>query len=341
MTEQHRKARPLRRVWSSTAALASVLVVATAVAGIGSAVAGPPGATTGAATAVTDTTATLEGTVFPNREETTYYFEYGTTTAYGARTPDQGPTGGNAGKSVNANVTGLAPSTTYHFRVVAVNPSGTAFGSDATFTTAAPGAQQPPGRNAVTIAAAPPTVTFGRPTTISGQVTGPDNANVEVTLEENPHPFTGGFKATAVKTTTNATGAYTMAVTPSVNTRYRVTAKTKPPVTSPETTVDVRVRVGFRLSDRTPAVGQRVRFSGIVTPGHDGTVARIQRRFRTGWRTVARATLVAATPVNGVARSRYSNRLRINRSGTFRVRVTPTDGDHVRGTSARRRARVH
>ena len=193
----------------------------------------------------------------------------------------------------------------------------------------------------MTITANPGTVTFGRPTTIAGQVTGPDNANVEVTLEANPYPFTGGFKPTGVKATTTATGAYSMAVTPTVNTRYRVAAKTKPPVTSPEVTVNVRVRVGLRLSDYTPAVGQRVRFSGIVTPAHNGAIARIQRRTATGWRTVARTTLVGTTPRNGVARSRYSRRLRINRSSTYRVRVTPTDGDHVRGTSARRRARVH
>jgi hypothetical protein len=321
------------------AALAVLAALAIAVAAVVPAVAGPPTATTEAATDVTSTTATLNATVFPNREQTTYFFEYGTTTAYGSRTPTQGPIGGNAGRKVRADVTGLAPSTTYHFRVVATNPSGTANGADLTFTTAAPGAT--PQGNAVTIAARPSPVTFGRATTISGRVTGPGNAGVEVTLEENPFPFTGGFRNTSVRATTNANGDYSMAVTPSVNTRYRVEARTSPRATSPEITVNVRLRVTLRLSDSTPAAGQRVRFFGTVRPAHDGKVARIQRRTRRGWRTVARTILRPATPVAGVTRSRYARRLRINRSGRYRVRVSPADGDHIVGTSPRRRAVVH
>ena len=45
-----------------------------------------PGASTGAATDITATTATLTGVVNPNKEETTYAFEYGLTTTYGAKT---------------------------------------------------------------------------------------------------------------------------------------------------------------------------------------------------------------------------------------------------------------
>src|SRR3954469_21162033 len=148
---------------------------------VGTAVAGTPGATTGGATNVASTSATLNGTVFPNKEATTYYFEYGTTPAYGSRTANQGPTGGNAGKSVSADVTGLSPSTTYHFRVVAVNASapGGVFGNDNTFTTLAPGQQG----NAIGIAANPATVTFGKVTTIAGTVTGQGNANTTVDLE--------------------------------------------------------------------------------------------------------------------------------------------------------------
>jgi hypothetical protein len=341
MQELRREPRrsAVRRL-TSIRALGFVALGAMVIASVALA-AGPPAATTGAASKVTDTTATLEGTVFPNQEATTYYFQYGTTTAYGTQTPSEGPVNGNAGKDVKADLSGLTPNTTYHFRVVATNASGTTNGADATFTTTAPGAQPTP-PNAVTINAAPATLTFGSPTNISGQVSGQDNAGVEVTLEENPYPYTGGFKATALKATTTATGAYTLAVTPTVNTHYRVTAKTKPPVTSPETAITVRVKVSLRLSDRTPAVGKRIRFSGTVTPAHDGKVARIQRRTSTGsWKTVARVTLVAATPVNGVARSKFSKRLRINRNGTYRAQVRPADGDHARGNSSRRRVRVH
>jgi hypothetical protein len=46
-----------------------------------------PVATTGEATAITQTGATLNGTVDPNLAPTNYYFEYGPTTSYGTRVP--------------------------------------------------------------------------------------------------------------------------------------------------------------------------------------------------------------------------------------------------------------
>lgn len=323
--------------------LSVVLASLIATVGVGVSIAGAPvKPTTNAATNVAATSATLNGHVFPDQSVTTYFFfQYGTTTAYGTQTPTDGPVQGTD-KDVKTDVSGLAPSTTYHYRIAATNTDGTTYGDDMTFTT--PAATAPPGnqQNAITIAAAPTTVTFTRPTTISGKLTGPGSGGVQVTLEENPYPFTGGFKATNLTATTTATGDYSIAVTPSVNTRYRVTAKTSPPVTSPETLVNVRVKISLRLSDRTPAIGQSVRFSGTVLPAHNGKTVRIQRRTSTGgWRTVASTALVATTPLNGVARSKYAKRIRVRRNGTYRARVTPADGDHVTGFSARRSARVH
>lgn len=197
-------------------------------------------------------------------------------------------------------------------------------------------AAKPPAQNAVTIQAS--AITYGSAATISGQVTGANNASVDVTLEENPYPYTAGYKPTQVKATTDATGRYTMAPAPTVSTRYRVTAKTKPQSTSPEVLVPVRVKVRLRLGDATPSAGQRVRFSGSVTPAHDGKVVRIQRRKRGGgWETMAKTTLVAGTPVGT---STFSKRLRVSRTGTYRARLNPADGDHATGTSARRQARV-
>lgn len=205
-----------------------------------------------------------------------------------------------------------------------------------------PGKGVPVPPSAVTITATPSSVTFGRATTIAGQLSGPRNAGVQVTLEQNPYPYTGGFKPAAPTATTTATGGYSLAVTPSANTHYRVTVKTKPPVTSPETAVAVRVKVTLGLSTLTPMAGQRVRFFGTVAPAHNGRLAQIQKRTSTGaWKTVTDATLVTATPVNGIAMSKFSKRLRINRTATYRVRVNPADGKYATGTSSTRRVRVH
>jgi hypothetical protein len=126
-----------------------------------------------------------------------------------------------------------------------------------------------------------------------------------------------------------------------VNTRFRVEAKVAPPATSAEVLVNVRAKVSLRLSDRTPRRGQRVRFSGSVLPAHDGTPVKLQRRTPAGWRTVATPALKPAPALNGVARSTYGVRLRVRASRAYRTVFVPGDGDHVRGKSAKRRARVH
>ena len=100
----------------------------------------PPEANTGVASGITDTGATLNGTVDPNGVATSYHFEYGTTGAYGSQAPipDGGAGAGFADQSVSTAISGLSPSTLYHYRLVATSAGGTASGSDATFTTAAP-----------------------------------------------------------------------------------------------------------------------------------------------------------------------------------------------------------
>ena len=105
----------------------------------------PPGPTvvTGPASAVGTTSATLAGTVNPNGQATTYHFEFGTSTSYGSRAPaPPDPSAGSSSTSqaLSANLTGLSTGTTYHYRLVATNASGTEYGSDRTFATAnAPG----------------------------------------------------------------------------------------------------------------------------------------------------------------------------------------------------------
>jgi hypothetical protein len=96
------------------------------------------GLKTEAATEVARTTAKLNGSFEGTNEPTTYFFEYGTTSAYGSRLPvateeDAGSTSGLTPMSVV--VGGLTPDTTYHFRVVGKNPIGTSPGKDASFKT--------------------------------------------------------------------------------------------------------------------------------------------------------------------------------------------------------------
>jgi sugar lactone lactonase YvrE len=102
------------------------------------AVAASPAATTETAMAVSYEQATLKGTVNPEGSVTSYWFEYGKTESYGTKVPvsPESVGSGTSNIAVSQTPTGLSQSTTYHFRVVAENESGTANGEDATFTTA-------------------------------------------------------------------------------------------------------------------------------------------------------------------------------------------------------------
>ncbi len=79
----------------------------------------------------------LGALVNPGGIETSYRFEYGTTTAYGASAPSpEGSVGeGVISRTVWAAASHLAPGTTYHYRVIATNELGTIAGVDQTFTT--------------------------------------------------------------------------------------------------------------------------------------------------------------------------------------------------------------
>lgn len=91
--------------------------------------------TTDAATALTAATATLNGTVNPNGVATTYYFEYGTTVAYGTTTAAQGPNSGSAAVAFSQGIVGLTANTVYHYRAVADQGGTLSLGADATFST--------------------------------------------------------------------------------------------------------------------------------------------------------------------------------------------------------------
>jgi streptogramin lyase len=94
-----------------------------------------PSVTTGSATGVTETEATLNGSVNPNGLETKYYFEYGTTDAYGSKTAEVSAGSGETSVEASKAVTGLEPGTIYEFRIVATNSEGTTDGKNQTVTT--------------------------------------------------------------------------------------------------------------------------------------------------------------------------------------------------------------
>lgn len=96
-----------------------------------------PSVETAGSTGIVADSAKLYGFVNPNDRDTTYQFQYGTTTNYGSVTPETAAGGDLQTLEVSTSIGGLAEGTTYHYRLVAKNSSGQSYGTDRSFTTAA------------------------------------------------------------------------------------------------------------------------------------------------------------------------------------------------------------
>jgi hypothetical protein len=280
-----------------------------------------PAVTTGAASNVQQGTATLNGRVDPNGKATTYFFQIGTTRIYGTNTAEASAGAGGKPVAVSVPVSGLAPLTVYHYRIVARNADGQRVGADRTFRTR----RQPLG---VTLAANPATVAPGGATTLAGQLTGSNNANRDVVLQANPFPYTQGFLNVANPQVTDPVGNFSFPVlSVPVTTQFRVLMPQRPEVASPI----VVVGAALQVSTGTKKVARyrhsaKVRFRGSIRPQNDGGRVSIQKLVDGAW--VEKAHTIAKD--RGSSKSRYEKRVRIHRSGKFRV-VAEALGAYVSG----------
>jgi hypothetical protein len=231
---------------------------------------GLPAVQTGTAQNVGTSTATLIGSIIPNGQATTWYFEYGTTTTYGSKTSSKGAGSGTASVGVSAAVTGLAAATTYHFRLVASSSAGKALGTDGTFATSA----------AVTIAEATREVVYGRYVTLSGSV-GSKQAGVKVTVLGQE--FGSNSYTTVATVLTGGGGGWTYLAKPPIRTSYEASAEGG---TSPSVIVGVHPSVTLHLISKA-------RFSTKVVARNSfaGHFVQLQRLSRSRWVTIKRARL--------------------------------------------------
>jgi hypothetical protein len=197
-------------------------------------------------------------------------------------------------------------------------------------------AQKPPKppkqQHRLSLSATPNAVKFGRSVTLAGKLTGPAKTSKTVSLWEDPFPFDNFMNIATVSS--DGQGDFSFQRSPAVNTNYQAR---QGGIESGTVTVGVSPRLSLRLGDRTPAAGNRVRFSGRICPQHDGASLEIQRRVAPKqWRTVRRVTTTDA----GEECSTYARRLRVRRDRTFRT-FFAADVDHAAAASRRRRIDVH
>jgi hypothetical protein len=140
-----------------------------------------PSISTGSATAITDTTATLNGSGIAGGADTTVWFRYsasnpgGCSDTFGTRVPATGGTdigSGNTSVALTQALTGLSQGTTYYYCAIGTNSAGTTFGGLGSFTT-----------NNV------PTVTTGATSAISDST-----AQLNGTANPNGNTATGWFR---------------------------------------------------------------------------------------------------------------------------------------------------
>ncbi len=105
----------------------------------GPAVSAVPVVTTQVASPIATTTATLRGTVNSSGTQTTYWFEYSTDSQFSSAllhsTSEKSAGASATTNSVTANISGLRSGTTYYYRTVARNSSGTVRGDNLSFLT--------------------------------------------------------------------------------------------------------------------------------------------------------------------------------------------------------------
>jgi hypothetical protein len=323
------------------ALIASILAAMTAVAlPLSSQAASPtsdsskPKVTTGKATHILATSALLTAAVNPNGSETSYYFQYGTTTTYGSQTPTVNIGSGKSRVKVGQSISKLQTGVTYHFRVVATTTAGSFPGADRTFIA---------GKSATGFGL-PKTaeVVVGTPFVLSGTLSGSGGVSHALVLQGTSYPYQEAFKPIGVPGSTDTAGRFSFPV-PSIatSTEFRVVTLDTRPVYSRTETVHAQVRVA--LHARSSKIPGLVRLYGTVSPATVGAPVLLEvhtaikaGKGKPGSEATAKFVQQFTTVVKkgGKTFSRFSAVVNVRVGGRYRAVIKlPRTGPVVSGFS--------
>ncbi|HEV2974334.1 MAG TPA: hypothetical protein VGX69_04980 [Solirubrobacteraceae bacterium] len=291
-----------------------------------------PAVVTGAVSNARATSAILQGSVNPHGVETSYYFQYGPTLAYGHQTSPtsvgKGATVVKVGQTVSSFLDG------YHYRIVATNVDGlTKVGRDRVYT-----ASTAKLRFALASTKETAPTPYGGTFVLRGTLAGAGGALRTITAQSSPFPYLTAFTQLGVPLLTNAAGAFVVNVKDlKQNTQLRVIASGPKPLLSAIVTARVSVRVTLKV--RSSARKGLVRLYGTVTPAQVGARVLFQLEKATRPHGKSERETSFVTQGSGVVKhgtrtvSRFSQILAIRKSGHYRAYVLLGPGPLVSGES--------
>ena len=294
-----------------------------------------PGTNGTYAQTVTANSAQLQGGVYPNGADTTYWWEYGTTTAYGQQTTPNDIGSGTAPVSVADSLSGLSPGTTYHYRLVAQNTTfgtlSTEYGYDYTFTTAATTTSSPnqgSNQNPPTTTTSPPsstTTSSGPPTTGSGGSGTTGTSPVSAPALNNVRVSAAATSATV--SATIATGGAATSYTLQYGTTRSLGKSFSGWMSSRATST-----ASWTLGNLSPG---KIYYFRVVAGNAGGNTAGAMIRFRTSPVTITRITMSGSVldvvlrchgsaPCHVRLQGRSGARLQLSSQATIRGNRTAT-----------------
>ena len=277
-----------------------------------------PGTTGSYTQSVTADTAHLQGAVYPNGADTTYWWEYGpiTSTSYPEQTLPSDVGSGSAPLPVTGSFTDLQPATSYHYRLVAQNSFGTEYGYDYTLTTA-PSSTTSPTQTTTSPQSPPPTTTTTPGSEATGSGGSGGSAGTGTTATSAPALSNVRVAAAATNATVSATVSGRGAAT-TYMLQYGTTQALGRSVSgSLAASSASTANVSLALRNLSPG---KIYYFRVVAGNAAGTTASAPVRFKT-------------SPVTITHVKRTSNKLQVvlscHGSATCRVRLQVRSGARV------------
>jgi len=244
--------------------LAAAIIATFAASSLG-APASQPRVATGGVKHVRGTSGQLDAVISPNGIETSYFFEFGPTVAYGKSTKPESAGKGTKAVKIGQQVTGILPG--YHYRVVAtfIGAKGTVEpidGKDKSFLGGKSSKlrfQIAKGKENEIL------VQYGATAELAGGLTGLGNTSHGLILQGTPYPYTNAFTTLLRPILSNLSGHFTFKV-PGLrqNTEFRILTTDPRPLYSSIMTVHVEPKIILHIR---PARGRgKYRIYGTVAP---------------------------------------------------------------------------